>query len=636
VKNNFRKWTCATTVSFTLIASAAAHADNGAAAASAIKLDQHILVDQFGYRPQDPKVAVIRTPHVGYDASDTFSPGGTYQLRRAEDGTVEYSAAPVPWNHGAVEASSGDSGWWFDFSSVSRIGRYFVYDVARNVRSAPFSIDEHVYRNVLKAAMRTFFYQRSGSTDGGGAKPARFAGACWSDEPAYVGSGQDGEARDVTDQSNRSKVHDLSGGWFDAGDTNKYVTFAASPVHQLLTAFQISPGAFTDDFSIPESGNGIPDLIDEIRYELQFIKRMQFAADGSVALKVGSLGYPKASPPSSDRTPRYYVPACTSSTIAAAGMFAHASYVFGRIPTLESEAADLKTRAINAWNSYQHSALQEHCDSGVVKSGNADWSADAQHAAAVVAAVYLYAITGTPAYSEYLKNNLTATNPYRVGGWSRYVPQDGEALLFYTTLSNADQTLKKRIRADKLADSQRNDGIYGAGSDDLYRAYLNDEQYHWGSNEVRANYGNTNADLRTYSIDVRDTSAYERRALDTLHYFHGVNPFAKVYLSNMSSYGATSSINALFHYWYMPGTKWGDASSAACGPAPGYVPGGPVATAGSQGVPPSLMPPVNQPAQKSFRDWNGLIGNPQNSWVITEPAIYYQASYIELLSRFVH
>jgi endoglucanase len=55
----------------------------------------------------------------------------------------------------------------------------------------------------------------------------------------------------------------------DAGDYNKYVTFAASPVHMLLTSYRQNPGIFTDDFNIPESGNGIPDIIDEVRYELE-------------------------------------------------------------------------------------------------------------------------------------------------------------------------------------------------------------------------------------------------------------------------------------------------------------------------------------------------------------------------------
>src|ERR1700733_5860321 len=61
---------------------------SGGAASRAAKFDPHILVDQFGYRPADPKVAVIRDPAQGYDHADQITPGPQYEVRRAEDGTV--------------------------------------------------------------------------------------------------------------------------------------------------------------------------------------------------------------------------------------------------------------------------------------------------------------------------------------------------------------------------------------------------------------------------------------------------------------------------------------------------------------------------------------------------------------------
>ena len=542
------------------------------------------------------------------------------------------------WNNGAEDKSSGDKAWWFDFSSVTASGTYFIYDVTKQVRSPTFPIVAQPYASLLKAAMHMYFYQRAGNSSGGGAKQPPFAAQCWSDEPAFVGSNQDTQAHDATDQTNAAKVHDLSGGWFDAGDTNKYVTFADTPVHQLLTAYQENPAAFTDDFNIPESGNGIPDVLDEVKYETDWIKKMQFSSDGSVALKVGSLGYPLATPPSSDTSPRYYVPACTSSTIAAAGMFAHASYVYGAFPALASEAADLKNRAVLAWNNYQGiTTKQENCDTGVVKAGDADWSASQQQAEAVVAAVWLYAITNNQTYNTYVKSNYKNTQPYNDIGWTRYNPEQGKALLFYTTLSQADPTLKASILADKLSDVQAGNQVYGfTAADDLYRNYLHDPQYHWGSNQVRGNYGNTNVDVVNYGIAVSSATPYLTRALETLHYIHGVNPFGMVYMTNMSSYGATSSVNELYHTWFWPGTKWADVKTTACGPAPGYIPGGPDASAAQDGVPTSLAPPTGQPEQKSYKDWNGTTSDTQASYVVSEPGIYYQSAYIELLAQFAH
>ena len=386
---------------------------------------RHILVDQFGYRPGDPKVAVIRTPHWGFDSGDTFEPGSTYEVRRADSSQPVYSGALTPWKKGEIQPSSGDSGWWFDFSSVIEPGKYFIFDTQTKTRSATFSIDEHVYKGPLQAAVRMYFYQRSGF-----AKKPPYAQACWSDSAAYLGPNQEREARDITDKDNRAKIRDLSGGWFDAGDTNKYVTFAAQPVHQLLTAYQDNPTAFTDDFNIPESGNGIPDVLDEVKVEIDWLERMQFA-DGSVAAKVGEAQFSKASPPSSDKSARFYVPACTSATISAAGMFAHAAYVYRQFPTLTQQAQDLESRAKKAWSHYHGIAQkQTDCDTGVVHAGDSDLTVEEQNARAVVAAVYLYALTGDTIYDTYIQAHHTETRPYHDFGWSRYNPDQGEALMF--------------------------------------------------------------------------------------------------------------------------------------------------------------------------------------------------------------
>ena len=591
--------------------------------------DHHILVDQFGYLPDEAKVAVIRDPQVGYDKSARFNPGEVYQVRRSDTGAAVFSGALTPWRAGQVDPSSGDRGWWFDFSALTTPGRYLIYDVTRNVHSASFNIDPHVYRDVLKAALRMYYYQRSAA-----AKVTPFAGECWVDAPAYVGRHQDTEARDVTDRDNAAKARDVSGGWFDAGDTNKYVTFAAQPVHQLLTAYATNKAAFTDDLSIPESGNGLPDVIDEVRWETNWLKKMQYA-DGSFALKVGELDYVGASPPSSDHSARFYVPACTSATIAGAGMLAHAAQVFASFPALGGEALDLKARALLAWRQYQAAdPKQTQCDSGVVHAGLADLNLEDQNGLAVEAAIYLFALTGDPAFEKYIGEHYREAHPYHDIGWSRYKADQGEALLFYATFPGADPKLSRTIREDKLEDVKAGNQVYGfAPDDDLYRAFLHPAQYHWGSNNPRANYGNTNVDVINHDLGLTDTAGYRTRALGILHYLHGVNPFGMVYLSNMYSYGASASANEIYHVAYGANTRWSDALKSPCGPPPGYVPGGPNVDAANAGVPASLSPPTGQPPQKSYKDWN--TASPDNSWAVTEPGIYYQSAYVRLVSAFV-
>jgi hypothetical protein len=322
-------------------------------------------------------------------------------------------------------------------------------------------------------------------------------------------------------------------------------------------------------------------------------------------------------------------------------MLAHASHVYRTIPRLSAEAEELKARAIRAWNNYQATPVkQTRCDTGEIKAGIADLSAADQQATAVVAAIYLYAITGGPAYQDYVRANYRSTRPYHGQGWNLYNAEQGEALLFYANLANADATLKRTIFDDKRRDVAASDRVYGfAPGDDLYRAFIHDPQYHWGSNQPRANYGNSNNDVWVYNLAGTEPQKYRTRALETLHYFHGVNPLGMVYLTNMRSQGATRSANEIFHLWYAADSIWSNASSSPCGPAPGYVPGGPNANAARDGVPSFLAPPIGQPLQKSYRDWNvgwnAARGMNESSWTITEPAIYYQAAYVKLLSRLV-
>jgi hypothetical protein len=128
-----------------------------------------------------------------------------------------------------------------------------------------------------------------------------------------------------------------------------------------------------------------------------------------------------------------------------------------------------------------------------------------------------------------------------------------------------------------------------------------------------------------------------------LHFFHGVNPLGLVYLSNMASYGAESSVSEIYHFWFRDGhPRWDSSLSAELGPAPGYVVGGPNAhycEGGEPGVDACTKSALSrQPPAKAFLDFNtGFEPNVEHdrSWEITEPAIYYQAAYIKLLSKFV-
>jgi len=596
-----------------------------------IPTSDFIKVDQFGYLPNSSKVAVISNPEIGYNSSDTFAAGTSYQVRNWQTDDVVFTGTPQLWNGGATHTQSGDKGWWLDFSSVTSPGSYYVYDVSNNVRSYQFEIDEDVYSPVLKAAMRMFFYNRCNF-----AKQAPYAEAGFTDAIAFSNNLQDGNCRYIFDQNNAATEKDLTGGWFDAGDFNKYVTFADRVMHDLLSAYEENPAVFTDNFNIPESGNGIPDILDELKWELDWLLKMN-NADGSTHLKMGSQNYSDntSTPPSSNNDPRYYGPTCTSASISVAGVFAHAAKVFQTIPALSSYAQHLQNRAVNTWN-YISSLLNSNqldtgCDNGEIISGDADWDATTQQKKALKAAIYLYALTGNNTYNQYITNNANsiATNQISNAYWDVYEMPLNDALLLYSTLPNANSTLSNNITSGFASAASGNTSNYfGFSNADLYRAFMPDNAYHWGSNLTKAGYGVLNTALVNYNINAASQSSYQLKAAEQLHYFHGVNPLNLVYLSNMNNYGAENSATEIYHQWFLDGSDWDNSLTSLYGPAPGYVPGGPNKDFSLS----SPTPPANQPPQKSYANFNS--GWPTNSWEITEPAIYYQSIYVRLLANY--
>lgn len=590
-----------------------------------------IRIDQFGYRLQATKVAVIIDPQNGYDAAESFSPSTQYELRRWKDNSVVFTGTIVPWNNGATDTTSGDKAWWFDFSTITEPGSYYVFDVGKNVASYKFDIADNVYNDVLKAAVRMFFYNRCGIV-----KTAANAGVNYADAPSFVGDGQDKNCRSVYDKNNAATEKDLSGGWWDAGDYNKYVTFATTPVHQLLDAYQQHPSIWGDAFNIPESGNGMPDLLDEIKWELDWLKKMQ-QADGSVLIKMGCLvnSDDKATlPPGTDARKRYYYPSgCSSSAIAFSGMMAHAFMIYKNFPALSTYADDMKQRAIAAWNWYQANPQQINCDDGIIQAGDADWDAEDQNKQMVAAAVYLFAATGDTKYRDSVDRNYTKLTAIGNNWWGPY-ETSADALLYYTQLPDATAGVVNIIVTRKT-DAATNYDFYKWRNaiNDPYRSFMPANDYNWGSNIVRSNLANINNDMVTYNLDAANHADYLLRVEEAMHYFHGVNPFNMVYLSNMKTYGAEKSVTELYHSWFSDGSEWDNTNSPKGGPAPGYIPGGPNRFYKNGNGTCLLTPPCNQPVQKAYREWN--TSWPEASWEVTEPAIYYQSAYVKALSHLV-
>lgn len=584
-------------------------------------------VDQFGYHPHAEKVAVLSNPIIGFNSNLSYQPPAMLEVRRAVTNETVLIGDVTVWNGGATDPVSGDAGWWFDFSGVQDTGHYYIYDALNNESSGIFRIAENPYTDVLKAAGRMYFYNRCNAP-----KELPYAGDKWQDGMNFNNPLQDFNCRYVYDQSNISLEKDLHGGWFDAGDQNKYVSFTFSPVHDLLYAFEENPKAFGDNWNIPESKNGLPDLLDEVKWELDWLMRMS-NPDGSVHNKMGSIAYDQnaSSPPSANTDPRYYGPVCSSASLTLASVLSHAALVFKKFKGYEGYALQLQNVAEKCFAYcipfYENNNWETDCDDGTIKSGDCDESVQNQIEIFISASVYLYELTGNELYHDYFKDSYTKSRPMFNSFWSGDLPTIQDALIRYAwKLSNTDKTVQSDIR-NNLSQAITNNwnGFFGWNETDLYRAYAPEWTYTWGGNKPKACYGILHYNIVDYNM-VSDTSDFLKKATQQLHYFHGVNPLGMVMMSNMYPYGAFRSANQIYHSWFKDGSIYDDALTSANGPAPGFMVGGPNAYFSVPGI----SPPANQPPMKSYLDFNNDW--PDNSWEITEPSIYVQAAYIRLLA----
>jgi hypothetical protein len=608
-------------------------------------LSKYIVVDQFGYRPESKKVAVIRDPQTGFDAAESFTPGQTYAVVNMQTGNQSALAAPVQWKTGATDASSGDRAWWYDFSSVTAPGTYYVLDVDKNLKSFDFKIADDIYTDVLKHAVRTFFYQRVGFE-----KSASHATAAWADGASHMRNLQDKNARQYNKSTDVTTEVDVSGGWYDAGDYNKYTNWTANYVVDFMRAYLENPGAWGDDYNIPESGNKIPDILDEAKWGIDHLLRMQ-KTDGSV---LSIVGLSHASPPSSATGPSLYGTPNTSGTLNTSAALALASKVYGSRGMTEY-ADKLKTSAIKAWDwaVANPNVIFKNND---VASGTSGLGAGQQETdaygklmAKLEASCFLFEITGETKYREYFDANYDDVHLF---AWTYVTPFEtstNEILLHYTTVQNATASVVNIIKSKYLETLNGNE-IFPAVDNQLdpYRAYLKTDDYTWGSNSTKSAKGLIYTDMIFYGISAAKNTDAKIAAEDFVHYLHGVNPLNLVYLSNMYAYGADNGVNEFYHSWFSNGsTKWDRTGTSTYGPAPGFVTGGPnpsydfdacCATnscGGSNAICTSenLAPPKGQPVQKSYKDFN--TSWPLNSWSVTENSNGYQLNYIRLLSKFV-
>lgn len=575
-----------------------------------------VVADQFGYRPNAPKILLARQPRTGFDAGALPAIVAAYDIYSVAEGRVVLTLAPAPWNGGQIDPSSGDIVSILDASAITTPGSYFVTYSGQSDSLASFDVQNNVYAPVFKAAFRTFFYQRSGFE-----KAAPYAPEKFQDAASHLRPGQDGEARRFLQKQDASTQRDLQGGWYDAGDLNKYTNWTADYCLMLLASFEENPSAWGDANNIPESQNDVPDVLDEVRWGMNWLLRMQ-SEDGSVLSIVGSE---PASPPSNATAPSYYGDASTSATLSSATAFAYGATIY-RKQGDTAYADQLESAALSAW-SWAVENPETHFQNNDPASQTEGLGAGRQEVddkmreiKRMSAAARLFELTGDTAYGAIVEQLLPKSPLVNEPELSPYYITHLDALRAYADKPMAGiaarDAIKSHLEMKRVLASEI--------TSDAYRSPVAD--MHWGSNATKA--------TRALTLLINNPSAEAKDAASGyVHYMHGVNPLGMVYLSEMDVFGADKSVYELYHTAFKDGTP------------PGFVTGGPNPTynwasccpnrcgAGNSCNAERLSPPARQPDLKSYLDFN------ENwtlaPWQVNENSNAYQVAYLRMLAFYV-
>ena len=577
-----------------------------------------IKIDNFGYRTADVKVGVF-----------SQDPGATVEVRPAAGGaTVHTISGSAITSKGSDGSDSGDTIWWADFSSFTTPGSYHLYSPAIGGQSYDFEIRDDIYNQVVLTALKTFYYQRCNTPK----------------DPAHAGAWADNAACHMTDLATTNAAGhtnhgplDLTGGWHDAGDYNKYAwTAVSSAILQMLRAYEDNPGNFADaDLNIPESGNGVPDILDEIKYELDWLLKMQLS-DGSVLHQMHVDGFGWNSPPSADTASssvRFYQNANDQSGAVFAGSLALASRIFAA-EGMTAYSDTLKTAALNAWSWLRprSNTLKEKV-----------WAA---------AEIFRLDPTQTSA-KNYVDNYHPSNWP---GVFFDPLHYDTHAATTYIQAPGATAAVVTNMRANVAWQVG-----WQIGEDDLYRNGMPSWAYFWGSNQERAAIGL----FLLQAVKLGETGGFSPqqitdKAQDYFHFFHGQNALGMMYLTNMGALGGEHASWQIYHGWfgasenpfsasnfigkpagivepdypYYKGTDnhgVSDNKVSLQGPAPGFVPGGPNMSYTGTAIPPQNETLFN----RAYRDWSDQIIWTAQTWEITETSIGYQGPYVALGAYFM-
>lgn len=478
-----------------------------------------IVLNQVGYLPQAPKVAVLINPSNQENTQAT--------LINLANGNVVQTMTP---SYSTLDSASGDTLQTLDFSEVTEPGDYmWRYGSSQ---SAPFSIKEAVFTETSRTLLRSYYLQRCGVEL---ADPE--TGIYHS--PCHLSDGVTAHS-DVSHDVN--EIVTATGGWHDAGDYGKYVATAAITVGRLLSIYEQFPEQFWDgQLSIPESGNGIPDLLDEMKFGLDWMLHMQ-RSDGAVYRKLSGNSWPIGLAPEEDVQTRYIYGISTPETAKFAGAMAMAGRIYRAFDT--DLAQRYLTAAERAWRFLIHQPQMQVNEYPGDNDGSgayllSEWDREDTLRTDVDdrlwAASELFLSTGEPPYESYFANRF---EDFEYGLFEWKDPSALGMLDYLLQSSDSKQaiSIKERVktklleRANILLETTQNNG-YG----------LANNRFIWGSNKMVAEEGITLA----YAYKLTGNPAYREAAFTQLDYLLGRNPFNQTFITSIGTH-PVQHVNHLF------------------------------------------------------------------------------------------
>ncbi|MDE7210079.1 MAG: glycoside hydrolase family 9 protein [Lachnospiraceae bacterium] len=563
-----------------------------------------IYFNQVGYLPDAKKLA-ITTHH-----ADTFC------LCERQTGKMVYEGVLKPFHDGKLDAASGDITYRADFSDFRTAGEYTLH--IGNIVSEPFAIQKNAYHNLKIALIRSYYFQRCGcalTAEHAG----QFAHACCHHAPAAL-------------WDNPSVQMELSGGWHDAGDYGRYVTAAATALAHLLYAFSLFPDRFPDHLNIPESGNGTPDLLNECRYELTWLLKMQ-RADGGVFHKVSTWRHAPFIMPECDTAPLLAYAVATPATAAFAAITALASHIYAPYDTKFADR--LKAAALLAWD-----FLQEHPEfiafTNPPGSGTGEYGDSSDRDERFWAAAELFSLTGEKRFLETFLSlyqedfSKTALGYAATGGFGALsfyfnpvfagISPDGKCFVpsAQGEFGNNEilpaaqdmHAVRERIRKDFLTAADR---CLFLTAQSAYPAAMSERDYHWGSNMTLMN----NGILLILGYLFTGNPDYREAALAQLHYLLGCNALGYSYVTG---FGARSCRRPHMRTVFADGIDE---------PIPGFVSGGPNARPSDE--PGKQLIPAGTPPMKCYADEYGCYSLNEVTIYWNSPAVFVTAFFDEAL-----